>query len=72
MPTPRGQKLQRLDRILQVCRKNQWTPDTENLAGKIEAMIAGMMLDPRTKRTYVENIVSLLRLEQNGQKPDPA
>ena len=53
-----------LYRILVLCRKNKWTHDTPNLAGKLESLLGSSGYTERTIRDYVRTAVNMLEFEK--------
>jgi len=63
----RKERLETLRRILNICRRNGWSYDTPNVAGKVYEVLKPLGYTIRTVQDYVRTVVDLLQTERNGQ-----
>jgi len=49
---------------LGICRKNRWSCDTPNIAGKLETLFKPYGFTKRTTRDYVNAVVDILESEK--------
>ena len=59
----RKERLENLNRILTVCRKEGWNYETPNVAGKIYALFKNSGYTERTVQDYVRAVVDMLESE---------
>jgi len=56
----RKERVQRINSVLRVCQRNNWTYDTPDIAGKLERILIPSGFTTPTLRDYVRVIVDLL------------
>jgi len=64
----RKERLETLRRILDICRRNDWSYDTPNVAGKVYEVLKPLGFTRKTVQDYVRTVVDLLETQKNGQK----
>ncbi len=64
----RTEREDRIREILRVCRKNKWTFDTPNMAGRLERILAPVGFTRETTRDYVYAIMDLLAVDKQSRK----
>lgn len=58
--TGRKERVQRIDSVLRVCQRNNWTYDTPDIAGKVERILVPSGFTRPTLRDYVRVIIDIL------------
>src|SRR5712692_3652243 len=56
--------MENIHQILGICRKNRWSCDTPNIAGKLETLFKPYGFTKRTRRDYVDAVVDILESEK--------
>jgi hypothetical protein len=59
----------RINRILTICRENNWTYDTPDIAGKLYNIMKSVEFTRGTIRDYTVTIVDILAWEKKHHKP---
>lgn len=60
----RKERLETLNKVLDMCRMNEWSYDTPNVAGKVYNALKPLGYTKRTVQDYVRTIVELLEVEK--------
>jgi len=60
----REERLQNLGMILEACRRNAWSYDTPNIAGKVYNVLKPFGYSRRILQDYIRTVVDLLETEK--------
>ena len=60
----RKERLHNLGMILEACRRNSWSYDTPNIAGRVYSVLKPFGYSKRTLQDYIRTIVDLLETEK--------
>jgi len=59
----------RIKRILAICRENNWTIDTPDIAGKLYNILKSSEFTRDTIRDYVNTMIDILAWEKKYRRP---
>ncbi len=59
----------RIKRILAICRENNWTIDTPDIAGKLYNILKSSEFTRDTIRDYVDTMIDILAWEKKHRRP---